>query len=94
MDVTIIRLVQCIDRELSSIDLSVTPISQTCIDSVLMLFDEADGKLPFLIEMADRLYVKYEEAKSNFQCYPSEVTQYNYSSLQLICLSLEMSSLV
>ena len=94
MDVTLRRLAQCIDKEVSSIDLEEERISEVCVESALMLFDRVKKRDEALIELANKLHMKCDEAKRLFRRKPTEITEHNYNSLILIGLTLEMSFLL
>ncbi|EQC44644.1 hypothetical protein M899_2458 [Bacteriovorax sp. BSW11_IV] len=94
MDVTLMRLALCIDKEISSIDLEKETISEVCVESALMLFDKLNKRDEKLVKLANKLHLRCSEAKRVFNRNPTEITEHNYNSLILIGLTLEMTFLL
>ena len=94
MDVTLARLAMCVDKEISTIDFKSTMISDVCVDSVLLIFDNLSKSNKSLIVLCDKIHSKHKECERIFRQHPSEITEHNYNMMILMGLALEMSFLL
>ena len=94
MDVTITRLIQCIDKEISNVNLEKQPISDICYESMMTVLDHLSKKDTSLISITNKMQLKHDECIRIHRNRPTEITQHNLNMLQMICLSFEMSFLL
>lgn len=94
MNPVIEKLIKHVEGEVTSIDLRKTELSQTCIDSALLLFETQSKADPLLQQLTNRIHERLKECRALFNQAPTPILQHNYNSLQLIALSLEMSFLL
>lgn len=91
MDVTISKLIMYIESEISTKDLRVESLSSTCSESIMLVLDHLKGNDESLKTFATKVHKKNDECMRYHHQNPTEITQHNLNTLQLLCLGLEMS---